>query len=555
VATRYQAERSTVGNLLSMTMPPILVPDWQRSFSWTTSVVETFWEDLQRFNRQYSGDALKGEEYFLGSVVIVEDGQAHLLLDGQQRLATSAVLLSVIRDYLGKFNRDAATRVSARYLTDFDDAANRTSYKLTLNEYDRDFFQREVLESRDGSYVPPTPTLDSHRLIRTAREFFNGKFSREFESAAAPGDAHNWALRILTLITNHVSVVAVKTNDEDNAANVFETLNDRGIGLSTPDLLRNLLLRRAREDQRDDIVSLWGEILEIGGDTKVKAFLRHYWISHEGDVKTRSLYREIKASILEKEEDSLGFSRRLRDSASTYRDILAGQHVNDECQQVLQDIVGLNAHVLYPAILSGWDHPDGVKFLGLLKALLVTYIRHNVIGKLENSRLESCVFGIARDLRGGSKIEQAVERLREFAPNDEDFTRSFQSAAISRQATARYLLKEIEHWKRDTGEVKVAGPTRVHVEHIYPRTPEAAHRWENHGQMVNRIGNLTLLAKRLNESLRNAPFDKKKPVYEKSDLLLTEELAALEAWGPDDVEARQHKLAELAPQIWIFSVD
>jgi uncharacterized protein with ParB-like and HNH nuclease domain len=47
-----------------------------------------------------------------------------------------------------------------------------------------------------------------------------------------------------------MSVVAVSSTDEDNAAAVFETLNDRGIGLSTPDLLRNLLLRRATGSRR-----------------------------------------------------------------------------------------------------------------------------------------------------------------------------------------------------------------------------------------------------------------------------------------------------------------
>ena len=53
-----------------------------------------------------------------------------------------------------------------------------------------------------------------------------------------------------------MSVVAVVSGDEDNAATVFETLNDRGIGLSTPDLLRTLLIRRAQEADREEIVDL-----------------------------------------------------------------------------------------------------------------------------------------------------------------------------------------------------------------------------------------------------------------------------------------------------------
>lgn len=128
MSTRYSPERKTIGNLLSMTNPPIVVPYWQRTFRWTTSEVETFWLDLLQFNSQYPGENISGQEYFLGSVVIVDNNESHLLLDGQQRLATSAILLSVIRDHLGLYNRDAATRVSTRYLTDYDDASESYTF-------------------------------------------------------------------------------------------------------------------------------------------------------------------------------------------------------------------------------------------------------------------------------------------------------------------------------------------------------------------------------------------------------------------------------------------
>src|ERR1700674_3046267 len=254
--SKYSPEKKTLGNLLSLTNPPIVVPDWQRNYSWTTSEVETFWNDLVHFDGAYPGETINTQEYFWGSVVIVDTAISHLLLDGQQRLATSAILLSVIRDYLKKSSRDAATRIQTRYLSDFDDAVDRTTYKMTLNTYDRDFFKREILESRDGDYAPPEPGIESHRLVRQALSFFEGQFEANFGRQATPEDAHRWALRICTVLTNHMSVVAVLSEDEDNAASVFETLNDRGIGLSTPDLLRNFLLRRAHEAERQEIIDL-----------------------------------------------------------------------------------------------------------------------------------------------------------------------------------------------------------------------------------------------------------------------------------------------------------
>ena len=190
---QYTPDKQTIGNLLSLTNPPIVVPEWQRNFSWTTSEVETFWNDLVFFDERYPDENMASEEYFLGSIVIVDTDVEHILLDGQQRLATSAILLSVIRDFLSRFNIDAATRVSNRFLTDYDDALQRTTYKITLNRYDRDFFRREILESRDTSYVEMEPQIDSHRLIRRSREFFVTKFLNRYEEIGDPQASHQWA--------------------------------------------------------------------------------------------------------------------------------------------------------------------------------------------------------------------------------------------------------------------------------------------------------------------------------------------------------------------------
>ena len=83
---RYEAGRQTLGALLSTTSPKIEVPEWQRSYSWAGGEIEAFWQDLIAFDAQFPDDNLVGEEYFLGSIVLVTGGPTNLLLDGQQRL-------------------------------------------------------------------------------------------------------------------------------------------------------------------------------------------------------------------------------------------------------------------------------------------------------------------------------------------------------------------------------------------------------------------------------------------------------------------------------------
>src|SRR6266540_5064764 len=169
---RYEAGRQTIGSLLSTTSPRIEVPEWQRSYSWTREEIEAFWQDLLAFEARYPERNIISEEYFLGSIVLVTGGATNLLLDGQQRLATATILLSVLRDARRHYSGDAAARLQNKYISDFDDATGTTTHVLRLNFYDCDFYRSEIQDEPKTPPVRPTPALRSHGLIRKAREYF-----------------------------------------------------------------------------------------------------------------------------------------------------------------------------------------------------------------------------------------------------------------------------------------------------------------------------------------------------------------------------------------------
>lgn len=549
-SSSYQPDKRTIGELLSMTNPPIVVPNWQRSYSWTQSHIETFWNDLTEFTKRNPPDKIQ-REYFLGSVVIVAtSANEHLLLDGQQRLATAAILLSVVRDFVLKYNADAAKRIESRYLADIDDARNELVYKLTLNAYDKDYFRRKILEFRNAGYQEPKAELPSHSHIESARKYFEDVFVEAYAKINKPDECYRWALLIQNVLLNHMSLVAVTSSDEDSAAEVFETLNDRGIGLSTPDLLRNLVIRRAPEKLRDDIVGLWGEVIQFEDDAAVRAFLRHYWISRHGDVKTQRLYREIKGFIIDKDVQSLDFSRDVRDASITYREIIAARDSDPEVEECLRAVDELAASILYPIMLTIMEKIEAKDRLPLLEAVLNLYVRHSVIGQLENSKLENVIYNVASGLRNDMKINDALEKLADFAPPDEAFESAFQRISVSRTATQRYLLRQLEIAERTTTELDVNPPHKVHVEHIYPQTPQEGQKLAGHPQLINRIGNLTLLAKTLNIAIRNGTFDKKLPAYAQSEILITRGLEKWENWNAGTIDERQKRFGEQAPSIW-----
>jgi hypothetical protein len=223
---------------------------------------------------------------------------------------------------------------------------------------------------------------------------------------------------------------------------------------------------------------------------------------------------------------------------------------------LLEGIRSLGAKVLYPALLSGYavtgDDEGKEQLRVLASALTALFVRYNVVGGRESTVMETAVYEVAASLRKNGDFDAAVATLITLAPDAGEFVARFQRVSVNRIATARYLLREIEHAKRRTQEVSVEGTDRVHVEHIYPQTPDGP-KWPNHALTLNRLGNLTLLGKRLNTSIKNADFaTKRKNGYAGSDVVMTKELLAFDEWNIATIEARQRELSDWVFDIWHF---
>jgi hypothetical protein len=73
------------------------------------------------------------------------------------------------------------------------------------------------------------------------------------------------------------------------------------------------------------------------------------------------------------------------------------------------------------------------------------------------------------------------------------------------------------------------------------------------GRRSNRLGNLTLLGKRLNTSIKNADFaTKKKDGYAGSDILMTQGLLSIGIWDTAAIDERQGELSKWVFEVWHF---
>lgn len=548
----FHPEKRTLGVILSSTSPPIQVPDYQRDFSWGMQQTSEFWEDLIAFGGN-EPRGLTGKEYFLGAAVMVNNGTFHLLLDGQQRLATATILLAVLRDKISEFNSDAAKQLQDQYITFKDHLTGSTVSKIQLNIFDREFFRDYIQAYPRISGV--VPKKKSHKLIKEAYEFFEQKVEKGWVEAGSGKKGFAWAGHIAQTLREHMVLVTVVSNNNKSAASIFATLNDRGIGLSTVDLIRSYILQNAHETEREEIIQCWDSVFTACGPlAAAENFIRISWVAQHGDVKTRSLYKVVSEEV-EKSSTPIDYSRRLREDSSIYRQLLDADNDDSDLQQSLKALQVLKYTPAMPILLAG-THKYTIDHLrALAKAIVSIVIRHNIVCEQDRGRLESALYAAAKSISGGADIVQTINYLREFSPSEQQFGASFTGLSFTSATSkvARLMLQSFDDEIATTGEVTVAGAERVHIEHIYPQTPKTP--WANHEAYVGLLGNLTLLDKKLNTSIKNADFEQKKDqAYKDSRLEITKELLKYDSWSPDLIEKRQKWFGTLAAKIWPFSL-
>ncbi len=211
-------------------------------------------------------------------------------------------------------NQTPAKQIQDQYISYEDHLTGARVFKIELNIFDRAFF-RDYIQSAPR-VASTTPAKKSHHLIKKAYESFAERVKEGWDQAGGGKKGFEWAAHITQTLREHVALVTVVSNNDKSAASIFGTLNDRGIGLSTVDLVRSFVLQRAHESTREEIIQCWDTIFNSAGNTlAVETLIRMSWVAQHGDVKTRALYKIITES-LDGPETPLAYAQRLRDDAS-----------------------------------------------------------------------------------------------------------------------------------------------------------------------------------------------------------------------------------------------
>ncbi|TAN40622.1 MAG: DUF262 domain-containing protein [Nitrospirae bacterium] len=548
--TSSETYRQLMGNGLGYE-----IPKFQRDYSWDTEHWDDLWQDMYSLNTDEY-------EHYMGYLVLQSsDNKNFQVIDGQQRLTTLSILVLAVLKCLQELadkGIDAEQNIKRKdalrnsYIGYLDPVTLISKNKLKLNRNNDDYYR---------NYMAPLQSLPI-RNVNVSEKQMRGCFFWLYERIKRTYATGESLAGFIDSIVDKLFFTVIKVSDELNAFKVFETLNARGVKLSSSDLLKNYLFSvvdatSPHRSELDEMEQLWSKVIGNLGSEKFPEFLRLYWNSLNKTVRKNDLFKAIRKEIKTK-GDAFSLIRELNNSADVY---MALQNPDDDLWKGKQDISNhlrelklFRVKQPFSLLMSAYTSLEESEFKRVLRACSVISFRYNVIGGLNPNEQENVYNTVALSIRRNKQFN--IGDLRDIYPDDERFESEFSSKTFKstqgNHRIAKYIFAEIERYKYHTDIDQ--GSDLYTIEHILPESSGDA--WNNLGyeiieRCVYRLGNLTLLEKSLNKETGIDGFTDKKVVFAKSSIQLTRSIANYyNEWNEESISARQKRLAVEAKSIW-----
>ncbi|WP_082559274.1 DUF262 domain-containing protein [Methylobacterium sp. Leaf94] len=587
-----------------------LIPLYQRQYAWkVTPQLDLLWGDIRRIAARLHSGGEAQAPHFMGAIVISKIStfgkqvQSFEVIDGQQRLTTLQLLLAALRDVSSALLPEFAEKISP-YLFNFDvmETPDIERFKLWPSQVDRPYFLSLVDQSLKGALLTTAKSDGGTAVQRSvaAYEFFRQKIQEH----VCPGGKFDALLleQLFETLRSGLAVVSIELEGGDEAQTIFETLNSRGVDLSSGDLLRNFIFQRAKG------------MGQSGGLLNIDVLYEKYWLPLDGwfwreeetrgrltkprldwmlvDHLTMRLAKLISADdlfdryrewILENGPfPSVEAELQSVQSTSKIARRIAEQSVDDPLGRFGKFSKAFDVSTAIPLILYLTTEVDLGVHLPEALTLIESYIvRRDICGlttanynrffaELMIARLRDAPIVDVKTLHEALSASDAATMV---FPSDADWQEAWlghDQYKSSRQPKLRYLFEAIEHRKRADDDELVAIKSDLTLEHIMPQgwhqnwpVPGFDHvpageldlerltRETARAEAVNKLGNLTLLTRKLNSKISNGAFATKMPeVRAQTALTLNRELHNYDFWNEDTILQRGVNLFNTAVKIW-----
>ena len=539
------------------------VPPYQRDYSWSEEHWEDLWNDVADL-RSHPED-----RHYLGALVVEgKSDREFLVIDGQQRLATLSLLaLSVIARLRAladhgigpDANLERGKELRNRFVGEKDPASLVESSRLYLNETDDAFYQDYLVQLREP--LNPRALPKSNRLLWKCFRYFAGQLD-SLEDLR--GDGQAIAGLLSETVARQLLFILITVDDELNAYTVFETLNARGLGLTTTDLLKNYLFSRIRvAADLEALQRRWRSLVATVNQERFPEFLRYHLLCELPKVRSQRLFKLVRDrtrtaadvfSLIDDLERRAELFAAVSDPRHGYWTDLPG------AKEYVRDLDLFRVRQAMPLLFAAWESFSGNDFVRVLQLVSVISFRYTVVSGLNPNALESVYHRAAKAVMEGSAGTPAAvfDHLKPIYVDDERTRQNFALLAVNtrgqRKKLAKYVLARLEQDAAGRACDPETDPGTI--EHVLPENPVdaweedfPAERWE---ASVYRLGNLTLLEPAANRNVGNSVYTGKLDAYRNSAYALTRQLPEMapERWTPELMDERQRRLSERAVHLW-----
>ena len=539
------------------------VPPYQRDYAWTEEEWEDLWNDVLDLRERAEA------RHYMGALVVMGDSDRDFtIIDGQQRLATIGVLsLAIIaklqriadRDIDTERNRERATELRNRFIGEKDPASLIESSRLNLSRADDAFYQDYLVQLR--SPRNPRGLTRSNALLWKCFQYFSEQLDI-LDDVQENGEA---LARILSeSVARHLLFILITVEDELNAYTVFETLNARGLELTTADLLKNYLFSKVRvQTDLDALQRRWHALIATVTPERFSEFLRYHLLCEQPRIRKERLFKLIRDRI-DTPQQVFDLLEALEKRAELYAALADANHEywqdRPAARPYVRDLILFRARQVTPVLFAAWERFSPDDFDRVLKLAGVVSFRYHVSGRNPNA-LEPVYHETAKAILAGnaSRPRAVFAHLRPVYVDDRAFASSFAVYSINprgRKKLLKYILCRLDDDANGVERLRDAETDPASIEHILPQNPTGdwtdAFTATEVQAAVERIGNATLLEPAVNRDIGTAPYADKRPAYERSAYALTRQVAQMapEEWTFAFMEKRQQHLAQRAVQVW-----
>ncbi|WP_367687286.1 DUF262 domain-containing protein [Helicobacter pylori] len=552
------------------------IPSYQRGYAWQKEQLEDFWNDLEHVSK------LGNQFHYMHSLTLREsenefESSAFEIIDGQQRLATSLILLGL----LAKTTQNKDPKYS---LINLEPILSYKYYGLS------EAFRAITEEEKD---LKAFKTSFYAKNLIEAYEFFKEEISdTPIETLERMFDA---------LIKKMLfSVVELNDNRIDPFSS-FETINNRGKDLSTLELLKNRLHFVAHKIcDEGDLENLQNEIndtytriyydLRHFKDNHLEDFLKHFVAYYYGEK------RDFKERLLNTAFDAHKKYDDLYDEYEKINDLLLHLSYSSKVWYFLHTLDDEELRIeITPKMRGLLDKMRRLNalsenaFLPLLLSLLTIQLavrsgseRHYTTQELEGlleylERFGFLIYGVAdgKNTAKNEWIESAFRAFKAYKLWGDKITiedlPTLEKNFFKGKYSGLELLEESIHSKKNTEKWYQWGKAlnyllyeyELHhnpettlnfdsslesIEHILPQNPNQGYSakeksWAKNPNIVHALGNLLLIPKNANSSLSNKPFEEKRKQYLK-DSYSEKEVAKNTSFGIEQIKERSERLLD-----------